>query len=93
MPINFLGRKPLAPSAPKNNSESPFVLAKLGYELRQTYDEVMQEPIPEEMMRTLKQMPEVPALRYIDGGSRRSDDFVEPTVEAPLLLPFEKPFF
>ena len=33
---------------------SPFVLMKLGFDMREHYDELLNEPIPDELMRHLR---------------------------------------
>ena len=42
---------------------SPFVLAKIGYDLREGYNDVVEQPLPEELQRAVEQLPEKPPLK------------------------------
>ncbi len=55
--------------APKLGFRSSFVLAKLGYDLREQYKDVVDEPLPEEIERSLER------LRGPGGGVTRLEDY------------------
>ena len=48
--------KPKLDEASRLGFRSILVLAKLGFDLREQFDEVVNEPLPEEFCRSLKQM-------------------------------------
>jgi hypothetical protein len=89
---NLFRRKTHAPVEKTLGSQSPLVLAKLGYDLREAYDDVVQEPLPEAIQQVLKRLPDAPSLRTIQGPIPVSHN-PEPTDQRldAVLLPSEKP--
>ena len=60
-----LRHKPSVPDAPKDQNlgmRSPLVLAKIGNDLRQSYDDVLEAPLPEEIQRVMNQLPGTPTV-------------------------------
>ncbi len=49
----------------KLGMRSPFVLAKIGYELRHSYDAVIEEPLPEEIQRAVTRLQAKPKLQVV----------------------------
>ncbi len=54
--------KPILPEAQGLGTRSPFVLAKIGHDMRQDYTDLIEQPLPEEIKRVLDQLPETPVL-------------------------------
>ena len=59
-----------APKSPKSSKMGPrsaLVLAKLGFDLRNQYEDLLSEPLPDELSRLLYQLQE----REVPGASLR----------------------
>ncbi len=59
---SWLGLKPKfiapgVPDEPKLGMRSPLVLAKIGYDLRQEYDNLLEQPLPEEFQQVVARLP------------------------------------
>jgi hypothetical protein len=42
------------------------VLAKIGHDMRQDYDELLHQPLPDTLQKTVEQLPKEPTLRPIE---------------------------
>ncbi len=74
---SWFGLKPkpsklTAPEEPKLGMRSPFVLAKIGHDLRHSYDDVIAEPLPEKMQRAVANLPTKPKLRVVSASPIKS---------------------
>ncbi len=49
----------------KLGMRSPLVLAKIGHDLRHSYEDVIEEPLPEEIQRAVAQLPTKPKLQVV----------------------------
>ena len=54
-------RKPKNDEAARLGFRSPLFLAKLGFDLRDRYDDLLSEPLPDEFRRSLDRLNERPA--------------------------------
>ncbi len=57
---------------PKLGMRSPFVLAKIGHDLRHSYDDVIEEPLPEKVQRAVANLPTKPKLRVVSASPIKS---------------------
>ncbi len=49
---------PILPEAQRLGVRSPLVLAKIGHDMRQHYDGLIEQPLPEDIRRVVDQLPE-----------------------------------
>ncbi len=57
--------KPQPPTSLRRGPLSHFVLLKLGYDMRQDYQETIEQPLPEPMRGALSQLPTRPTLHLV----------------------------
>ncbi len=58
----------------KLGMRSPFVLAKIGNDLRQSYDDMIEEPLPEGIRRAVAQLPTKPKLQVVSAPPTKGAD-------------------
>ena len=54
--------RPTGLEGQKLGMRSPFVLAKIGNDLRQEYDYLLEDPLPEELQQVTAQLPDAPKV-------------------------------
>jgi hypothetical protein len=59
------GSQPKAPEVRKLGMRSPFVLAKIGYDMRHEYDDLIEQPLPEDISQAVKRLPQEPILQVV----------------------------
>lgn len=55
--------RPAPAEVVKLGPHSPLVLAKLGYDMRQEYNGLVEEPLPEAIRKVAEKLPDQPVLR------------------------------
>jgi hypothetical protein len=46
--------------------QSPLVLAKIGHDMRQDYDELLHQPLPDALQEAVQQLPTKPTLKPVE---------------------------
>jgi hypothetical protein len=60
---------------------SPFVLAKIGHDLRQEYNRLIEQPLPEDIAQAVNRLPQRPVLHAIS-RTPSTEVRLEPKAEA-----------
>lgn len=47
---------------------SPLVLAKISHDMRQDYDELLHQPLPEALQEAVQQLPKKPTLKPVENA-------------------------
>ena len=86
----FFKRKRPQPAAPTPGlgAASSLVLAKIGHDLRDAYEDVLQQPVTDEMRQALDHLPTKPSLKVVPENVEKEE---APPAESEQVLTSDRP--